>query len=249
MGGRLVAELAAREPERALAVVLVNAIAGDAWDRLNRLLLVAPAGYLGVGAVLLADVAASLPLREDPLQSLKLARLIFPTSANHVRRPWRLLGPFQAIARARASSGALERLRAAAIPTVVIHGERDLAVPLSTGRASAARAGADLVVVAGAGHSWLLGDPEAFPAIIAEQLEVGLLGRARTAALAARGLASDATAAEIEAAFINPASLVSALTPPAGGGRERGRPPRLRWTTTPAHSVMDPESGYSATTA
>ena len=33
MGGRLVTELVARRPEKAVAVILVDAIVGDAWDR------------------------------------------------------------------------------------------------------------------------------------------------------------------------------------------------------------------------
>ena len=36
MGGRLVAELVAAEPDRAIAVVLVNAIVGGRWDRIAR---------------------------------------------------------------------------------------------------------------------------------------------------------------------------------------------------------------------
>src|SRR5215203_1982553 len=34
MGGRLVTELAASQPERAIAVVLLDAIVGDTWDRM-----------------------------------------------------------------------------------------------------------------------------------------------------------------------------------------------------------------------
>ena len=34
MGGRLVTELAADNPERALAVILLDAIVGETWDRL-----------------------------------------------------------------------------------------------------------------------------------------------------------------------------------------------------------------------
>jgi len=34
MGGRLVTELAAADPDRAVAVILIDAIVGDAWDQI-----------------------------------------------------------------------------------------------------------------------------------------------------------------------------------------------------------------------
>lgn len=244
MGGRLVAELVAREPKRALALVLVNAIAGERWDRIAQTLTAAPLGYLGLGAMLLADVIGTLPVIEDPIQSAKLARLIFPTSANHVRRPWRLIGPLQAIARAEPSAATLARLASLGVEVLVIHSDRDRAVPLRTGRDTARLTGADLVVVHDAGHSWLLGDPEAFPAIIAEQLAGGRLGRARAAALRRHGLEPDASSEAVEAAFYGADAPIRALTPPPGGGRVGGRPARLRWTveSAPGSVIASPGS-------
>jgi len=57
----------------------------------------------------------------------------------------------------------------------VIHGDRDFVVPLASARDAARRTGGDLVVVKGAGHSWLLKDPETFPAIVGQLLQ-GRLG-------------------------------------------------------------------------
>ena len=42
MGGRLVTELAADEPERALSVILLDAIVGETWDQLVTLFRVNP---------------------------------------------------------------------------------------------------------------------------------------------------------------------------------------------------------------
>jgi hypothetical protein len=56
----------------------------------------------------------------------------------------------------------------------VIHGERDVLVPISAGRDAARRAGGDLVVVAGGSHSWLLRCPETLPAITSDLLDRGL---------------------------------------------------------------------------
>lgn len=47
----------------------------------------------------------------------------------------------------------------------VLHGDRDYPVPLRTAKQTAARTDGTLVTVAGAGHSWMLRDPEALPAI------------------------------------------------------------------------------------
>jgi hypothetical protein len=166
---------------------------------------------------------------------MKLVRLVFPVGANHVRRPWRLLGPFVSIVRAAPSTDALDGLRAAHVPVVVVHGDHDLAVPLCTGRAAAARAGADLVVVHGARHSWLLRDPETFPAILAEQVD-GRIGASVHAVLAAHGLEREASAEAMEPVFYRPGAPVLTLSPPAPGpaGSAPSRPPRHRWTTTVA---------------
>ena len=42
MGGRLVTELAASEPERAIAVILLDAIVGDTWDRMVNVFRLVP---------------------------------------------------------------------------------------------------------------------------------------------------------------------------------------------------------------
>ena len=49
MGGRLVTELAAREPDRALAVILLDAIVGEPWDRIVAVSRFNPFVLAGVG--------------------------------------------------------------------------------------------------------------------------------------------------------------------------------------------------------
>ena len=49
MGGRLVTELAADEPDRAIAVILLDAIVGETWDRLVYLFRFNPALLAGIG--------------------------------------------------------------------------------------------------------------------------------------------------------------------------------------------------------
>ena len=48
MGGRVVAQLCATEPERALGVILVDAIVGDTWDRMVNVGRLFPPAMAGV---------------------------------------------------------------------------------------------------------------------------------------------------------------------------------------------------------
>jgi pimeloyl-ACP methyl ester carboxylesterase len=232
MGGRLVAELVATEPRRGIAVVLVDAIVGEPWDRMVYAFRMAPPLLAGIGAALVLDTASTAPFLRNPRQAGKLGKLLLPSIVEDVRRPWRLLGPGISILRSRGSRWLLQRLARAGIPVFVLHGDRDLGVPLSTGRSAAKLAGGELVVIKGGSHSWLLKDPETLPAIVAE-LREGRLGEACATTLTAEGLDPDtATLDEIEAALYAPGAKVLDLTPevefePTGHNRHL---PRYRWT-------------------
>lgn len=234
MGGRLVADLAAARPDLAVGVILVDPITGDTWDRMSTAFRLAPMAYGALGAALVVDTVSTLPLLSDPRQALKLARLVLPTGVGHVRRPWRLVGPLASILFATPSSGALEELRRQDVPVTVVHGDNDLLVPLCSALSAAARAGGELVVVHGARHSWMLRDPETFPAIVAELLE-GRLG----AAIAGARTSPDGTDDPGPGPWYEPGALVldlaAAPTDHAPRGPHRaGRAPRFRWTRTDA---------------
>jgi pimeloyl-ACP methyl ester carboxylesterase len=212
MGGRLVTQLAAADPERAIAVVLIDAVVGECWDRLIKLSRFAPPVLIGLGALLIADTASTLPWLRNPTQAAKLGRLIWPTLLGHACRPWRMLGPAISMMRSERSREMLEHLGEEGIPVVVIHGDRDLPVPYATAVDAARRAAGTLVTVKGGTHSWVLKDPETLPAIVSELLE-GPLARVRAAALGAAGLHEDATSEQIEQAFLGPNAWVRDLTP------------------------------------
>jgi pimeloyl-ACP methyl ester carboxylesterase len=230
MGGRLVTELAAREPHRAIAVILLDAIVGDTWDRMVNAFRLFPPLLAGVGGALLVDTLSTIPLFRDPAQAQKLARLVTPTLVGHVRRPWRLVAPAVSIIRSHSSRWMLDRLRQERIPVFAVHGDRDLVVPLATGRDAVRRSRGQLVVVSGATHSWLLKDPETLPAIL-HQLMSGRLGTAVLKAKLSHGVDIDATADEVERALYAPDALVLELTPHQGrrDGPGLHRPPRYRW--------------------
>lgn len=235
MGGRLVTELAAREPHRAIGVVLLDAIVGDTWDRMVNVFRVFPVLLAGMGATLAADTISTVPWFRDPRQAAKLGHLVGPTLASHARRPWRLFGPAASILRSRGTRWMLDRLKEERIPVFAVHGDRDVAVPLATAKDSARRARGDLVVVKGGTHSWLLKDPETLPAIMHDLMK-GKLGTAVLKARLSHGLDLDATDDEVDAALYEPEALVLELTPKQRfvDMADLHRPPRYEWKVLPA---------------
>lgn len=212
MGGRVVAELAAEHPDRVVALVLLDPILGAPWDRIVARARMLPPLLAWRGFLIAADTASTFPFVRDRGQARKLGRLLAPTILRHIRRPWQLLAPAVAILRSAPSRQLLERIRAHATPTIVVHGARDYVVPLATARDAAERAGAHLVIVHGATHSWCLKDPETLPAVV-QSLAEGPLGDAYAAALERHGLDADASIEEIEAAFYEPGARARSLTP------------------------------------
>jgi pimeloyl-ACP methyl ester carboxylesterase len=235
MGGRLVTELVARQPRRGIAVVLVDAIVGDTWDGLVQLWRLVP-GLMGVtGAALLLDTVSTFPLLRDPRQAVKLSRLWIPVALHNARRPGGLVGAAISILRSGPTAWMLDRLAEERVPVVVVHGDRDVAVPLRTGEDTARRTGGELVVVHGATHAWPLKDPETLPAIVAELMAEGDLGRAVRSAVRKLGLdPRRAALVDVEAACCAPGARVLDL-----GGEERPpararspRRPRYHWSRT-----------------
>jgi pimeloyl-ACP methyl ester carboxylesterase len=232
MGGRLVTQYAAEQPDHVLAVLLIDAIVGQTWDRIVWASRLCPPVLAAVGGVLVLDTLSTVPLFRDRQQAAKLFSLVAPTVLGHVRRPWRLAGPAISIIRSGASTPMLEAMRVQRIPVFAVHGDRDVVVPLSTGRDAARRTAGELVVVEGATHSWVLKDPEAMPAIVHELMR-GRLGTAVLRAKGRAGLEAGASPDEVEASphFYEPGSLVAALTPQQTWSDDETlhRAPHYRW--------------------
>ena len=232
MGGRLVTELAARHPERALTVILLDAIVGEPWDRIVAVSRINPLVLAGIGGILLADSMSTVPMLRDPRQAAKFGRLVAPTIIAHVKNPLHLAGPGVSILRSRSSKWMLQKLGREGVPLVAIHGDRDIVVPLATARSAAKLARGMVVVVEGGTHSWLLKDPETLPAILREMFDSPVARRGRRRDFLAMGLDPDhATIDDIEAAFYDADAPVLALTPPIDldAVAPPPRQPRYRW--------------------
>jgi pimeloyl-ACP methyl ester carboxylesterase len=233
LGGRLVTELAARSPERVVALLLVDASVGAPWDTLVRLVGYAPPSVGVLGAMLLADTLGTVPFARDLDQAAKLSRLALPVVAGHLSAPWRLLGPGLSALYAAASAPLLDRVARTATPVVAMHGDCDLVVPLAAARDTARRTGGELVVVHGATHSWLLQDPETLPAIVHELL-AGDLGAACARAVLEAGLEPGAPPSAVDDAFAPAGTLLRRLGPPGAFPRPAPAPrrPHYAWTRT-----------------
>ena len=146
MGGRVAAQLAAQQPDRAVAALLIDAIVGDQWDLMVNVFRFNPFLLAPMGAALALDAISTIPLR-DPRQAMKLGKLLAPTLAGHATRPWRLVGPAASILRTKGSRGILDALALEEVPTFVLHGDRDLIVPFATAKSAAKRANGQLITI------------------------------------------------------------------------------------------------------
>jgi pimeloyl-ACP methyl ester carboxylesterase len=233
MGGRLVCELIGKEPQRAIAVMLIDAIVGDAWDRKVALSRFVPPVIGTTGALLLADTMTTPPVVRNPRQAVKLARLLVPVALHNLMRPQGLIGAGVSIMRSGPSRWLLESMADHLVPVFVVHGDRDFAVPVRTAVDAARRARGELILVHGASHSWLLRDPETMPAIVAELLE-GTLGDIIRLAETLEGMPIelDDSISEVERFLYRPDALVHELTPPLEfePTTVHRRRPSYRWT-------------------
>lgn len=232
LGGRLVTELLAHEPERGIALVLLDAIVGDTWDAMVACFRFAPPLMGVTGGMLMLDALSTLPVLRDRNQARKLAKLWLPVLSHNVLSPLNLVGGAISILRSGPTRWMLEKLGDEGIPVVAIHGDRDLAVPLRTAREAAVRSRGQVVVVHGASHAWVLKDPETLPAIFSEMV-LGRIGITIRAALADAGVDMASPSIEqIEAVFYAPDAAVHVLTPadPYRPEQVERRPPRYTWT-------------------
>jgi pimeloyl-ACP methyl ester carboxylesterase len=174
MGGRTAAELAARHPERALAVVLIDPAIGAIFDA-SRVRIASP---LRTGAALAAAVGDTIVdrvglRRLDHVRYMRtLSKLFFNTAAH----PATFASAAAAIARADQSATALTALRAAGSRVVIVHGEQDKIVPLESAVEAAVLSGALLVTLPKAYHSWVLTTPWTFAEMLGRLIAENCLG-------------------------------------------------------------------------
>jgi pimeloyl-ACP methyl ester carboxylesterase len=175
MGGRVVVDLAARRPERAIAVLPINAAIGGLWDDLTKAAAWFPPLFaLGVG-LLVTDTAISALQGRKEMGSL--ARLAAPSLGERIRSAPSLPAALFATMRAQGSIETLRSLGQQGVPVIVLQGDRDLTIWYPNARQAAEAAGGTLVRIEKGLHSWLLEDADTLPAVVDSLLD-GVLGTA-----------------------------------------------------------------------
>lgn len=170
MGGRMTIELAAADPSRVLATILVDAAAGKPFD--HKALRAYDAPYTiawGLAAALCDAVLEQRALRG--WAHLRYAQLVGHAVWRTVRRPAEPLWAVRAIAAASDSSAHLQTLANNGIPTFVAHARNDLIVPWESAVDMARLAEAVLYEVPSASHGWILADPDRGAAFVAQLLQ------------------------------------------------------------------------------
>jgi pimeloyl-ACP methyl ester carboxylesterase len=175
MGGRTAAEIAASRPERALGVVLVDPALGEVFDDYARNRISSPVETAsGMVAGMLDTVRDRVGLRRFGM--VGHLRMLGGRSLNTVAHPRVFLSTAMAIAQAERSARALDLIRESGVPVAILHGERDMVVPLESAVDVAEKSGGTLVTLPAAYHSWILPSPWTFVQILQHLITRGDLG-------------------------------------------------------------------------
>ena len=209
MGGRMAIQLAARAPERAMAVVLLDAAAGARFDGAIPTFLRSPRAAARIA------LGAAYDTHQDPsglgiAERSRYLRMLASVWMRNARHPSGVTGAARAIVQSGDYSPLLRTMRDHAVPTFVLHGEKDLVVPFDSARDIADDANATLYCVPGAYHSWMIANPrqgaDAF-----RQLLDGELGDVLRDTANALGIMDFTDTTSWEDALIAPDALVREL--------------------------------------
>jgi pimeloyl-ACP methyl ester carboxylesterase len=174
MGGRTAAELAARHPERALAVILVNPALGGVFDA-ARARIASPAKTAAALAAAVHDtVRDRVGLRGfGHVRFFRTLGGLFVQTAAH---PLLFSSAARAIATSNESAASLRSLASGRAGVVIMHGEKDMIVPIESAIDAAILSGATLVTLPDAHHSWVLTTPWTFAEILDRLISERRLG-------------------------------------------------------------------------
>jgi pimeloyl-ACP methyl ester carboxylesterase len=236
MGGRMAIRLAAVAPERVLAAVLFDAAAGASFDQAVPTLMSSPRRALRTVLGMAYDTQRD-PFRFSVAEGSRYLRMLASVALTNARHPTGLTGAARAIVQSGDYTPLLHVMRDNDIPTMVVHGEKDLIVPFESARDVAEDADAALYRVPGAYHSWMIANPR-HGADALRQLLDGELGNALADIAFALGIEDWRDTPAWDRALIEPDAWIRELNgAPEELGTEDGehvemellrRPERLR---------------------
>jgi alpha/beta hydrolase fold len=158
MGGRMAIQLAAVAPERVLAAVLFDAAAGASFDEIVSGLLKSPRKTLRAIVATAYDTNMD-PSRLEAAERGGYLRMLATVAGRNARHPGAVAGAGRAIVQSGDYTPMLHVMREQQIPTMVLHGEKDLIVPFDAAVDMADDADATLYKVPDAYHSWMIANP------------------------------------------------------------------------------------------
>jgi pimeloyl-ACP methyl ester carboxylesterase len=174
MGGRTVAEIAAIKSDQALAAVLIDPAVGSDFDA-SRARIASPRDTAaGLAGAMRDSVVDHIGLRRR--DRLKHLGMLGGLALSHAIRPRPFMAAATAIATSSESSVALKLMRDNAVPSAVVHGERDLIVSMPSAIDAATLSESTLVTLPEAYHSWVLASPWTFTQILHHLVISGRLG-------------------------------------------------------------------------
>jgi pimeloyl-ACP methyl ester carboxylesterase len=197
-GGRMAAEVAALDTDRAIAALLVDAALGGLFDDIADKNRRQP--QRGADGILRsARRTAGELMPPNPIDLWRTSRLAWPSIMGGFRTPSLMVDFSRALASAPPSAVCLDKLRAGAVPVAAVHGDKDVAIPLPAALDVARRTNGTLVEVRDAGHSWMIADPATLLSVVYDLLREGELGLACRDAVERAGLSAAATREEVGA--------------------------------------------------
>lgn len=173
MGGRMALEVAARQPDRTIAAVLLDAAAGTEFENHARMSVSSMPGFIRGSRAAVRDVVGEW-MRCGMRDRRRYTRSAIRVSRHWVRHPHQLRAAVHAIVQSRSSTETLREVKSQAVPLFVVHGEHDGFVRWQNAEDIAALGGAKLYRVIDGRHSWMVADPrrgaEAFAMLLSEEL-------------------------------------------------------------------------------
>ena len=161
-GGAVATATAWHHPERARALVLVNSVGGSVWKTGGRMLADRP----------LWDWGLRLPGEFGRRDYRKVLPVVLKDLVGNALTNPRALRRAADLARSADLRDELATLADRGLPVSILWGAEDNVGPEATFLAMCEAAGAPGDIIADAGHSWLLADPEGFGELVTNSLAV-----------------------------------------------------------------------------
>jgi pimeloyl-ACP methyl ester carboxylesterase len=173
MGGRMALEVAARQPNRTIAAVLLDAAAGTEFENHARMSVSSMPHFIRGSRAAMGDVVGEW-MRCSSKDRRSYTCSFIRISRHWVRQPHHLRAAVHSIVESRSSTETLREVKSHGVALFVVHGEHDGFVRWQNAEDIAVLGGGKLYRVTDGRHSWMIADPrrgaEAFATLLSAEL-------------------------------------------------------------------------------